>query len=73
MGFCGQEVADAITAVALGLTSGVVSSQENQEIPRLGSPPLREDDRDGHYVFAVGDNLTPRCNHLNPFCSFCLQ
>ncbi|TVU29423.1 hypothetical protein EJB05_20988 [Eragrostis curvula] len=55
MGLCGQEVANAISAVALGLSSGVVSSQVNQ-----GSPPLREDDRDGHYVFAVGDNLTPR-------------
>ncbi|KAK3158367.1 hypothetical protein QOZ80_2AG0136210 [Eleusine coracana subsp. coracana] len=60
MGFCGQEVAHAISAVALGLSSGVVSSQGNQELPRLGSPPLREDDKDGHYVFAVGDNLTPR-------------
>ncbi|KAK3150485.1 hypothetical protein QOZ80_3AG0233780 [Eleusine coracana subsp. coracana] len=60
MGFCGQEVAHAVSAVALGLSSGVVSSQGNQELPRIGSPPLREDDKDGHYVFAVGDNLTPR-------------
>uniref|UniRef100_A0A0A9D7C4 AFC2 n=1 Tax=Arundo donax TaxID=35708 RepID=A0A0A9D7C4_ARUDO len=61
LGFCGQEVANAISAVALGLSSGgVVSSQENQEAPRLGSPPLRADDKDGHYVFAVGDNLTSR-------------
>ncbi|XP_062222870.1 serine/threonine-protein kinase AFC2-like isoform X1 [Phragmites australis] len=59
--FCGQEVANAITAVALGLSSGgIVPSQENQELPRLASPPLREDDKDGHYVFAVGDNLTSR-------------
>uniref|UniRef100_A0A0A9EXK7 AFC2 n=1 Tax=Arundo donax TaxID=35708 RepID=A0A0A9EXK7_ARUDO len=60
LGFCGKEVANAISAVALGLSSGgIVSSQENK-VPRLGSPPLREDDKDGHYVFAVGDNLTPR-------------
>jgi dual-specificity kinase len=68
MGLCSQEVANAIGAVALGLSSGIVSSQGKQEPPCLGSPPLREDDKDGHYVFAVGDNLTPRCNHLNPFC-----
>ncbi|XP_062219524.1 serine/threonine-protein kinase AFC2-like isoform X2 [Phragmites australis] len=61
LGFCGQEVANAISAVALGLSSGgIVSSQENQELHRLASPPLREDDKDGHYVFAVGDNLTSR-------------
>jgi hypothetical protein len=29
--------------------------------PRNISPPWRPDDKDGHYVFAVGDNLTPRC------------
>lgn len=56
IGLCGQEVVNAISAVALGLSSGGV--------PRDGSPPLREDDKDGHYVFAVGDNLTPRCNYL---------
>ncbi|CAL0326824.1 unnamed protein product [Lupinus luteus] len=27
---------------------------------RNGSPPWRPDDKDGHYVFAVGDSLTPR-------------
>ncbi|AQK72290.1 Serine/threonine-protein kinase AFC2 [Zea mays] len=57
---CGQEVVNAISAAALGLSSGCVSSQVKQEQPHDGSPPLREDDRDGHYVFAVGDNLTSR-------------
>ncbi|KAK3016366.1 hypothetical protein RJ639_005359 [Escallonia herrerae] len=27
---------------------------------RPGSPPKRDDDRDGHYVFSLGENLTPR-------------
>ncbi|KAI4316166.1 hypothetical protein L6164_024172 [Bauhinia variegata] len=27
---------------------------------RLASPPKRDDDRDGHYVFNLGENLTPR-------------
>uniref|UniRef100_A0A0E0BSG5 dual-specificity kinase n=2 Tax=Oryza TaxID=4527 RepID=A0A0E0BSG5_9ORYZ len=53
IGLCGQEVANVISAVTLGLSS--------QDIPRFASsPPLREDDKDGHFVFAVGDNLTPR-------------
>ncbi|XP_022743125.1 serine/threonine-protein kinase AFC1 isoform X2 [Durio zibethinus] len=29
-------------------------------IPCNGSPPRRPDDKDGHYVFAVGEHLTPR-------------
>jgi dual-specificity kinase len=49
-----------ITAVTLGLSSGgIVSSQEAQDL-RIATPPIREDDKDGHYVFAVGDNLTSR-------------
>uniref|UniRef100_A0ACD5ZW65 Uncharacterized protein n=1 Tax=Avena sativa TaxID=4498 RepID=A0ACD5ZW65_AVESA len=61
MKFSGQEVSDVITAVTLGLSSGgIVSSHEAQELLRFATPPLREDDKDGHYVFAVGDNLTPR-------------
>uniref|UniRef100_A0A2N9ILT6 Uncharacterized protein n=1 Tax=Fagus sylvatica TaxID=28930 RepID=A0A2N9ILT6_FAGSY len=28
---------------------------------RHGSPPRREDDREGHYVYNLGENLTPRC------------
>lgn len=27
---------------------------------RNASPPWRDDDKDGHYMFALGDNLTPR-------------
>lgn len=51
--------------MTLGLSSGgILSSQGAQELPRFASPPLREDDKDGHYVFAVGDNLTSRCKYL---------
>ncbi|RDX72496.1 Serine/threonine-protein kinase AFC1, partial [Mucuna pruriens] len=32
---------------------------------RNGSPPWRPDDKDGHYVFAVGENLTPRYKILS--------
>ncbi|KAK4478587.1 hypothetical protein RD792_014073 [Penstemon davidsonii] len=34
-------------------------------IPRSGSPPWRPDDKDGHYVFAVGENLTHRYRILS--------
>lgn len=34
-----------------------------KEIVGFSSPPLREDDKDGRYVFAVGENLTSRCNY----------
>ncbi|XP_009412404.2 serine/threonine-protein kinase AFC3 isoform X3 [Musa acuminata AAA Group] len=34
--------------------------------PRRGvSPPWREDDREGHYVFDLGENLTPRYKILS--------
>ncbi|XP_022769842.1 serine/threonine-protein kinase AFC2 isoform X2 [Durio zibethinus] len=29
-------------------------------VARNGSPPWREDDKDGHYMFELGDNLTSR-------------
>ena len=28
---------------------------------RHAEPPWREDDKDGHYTFELGENLTPRC------------
>lgn len=34
-------------------------------ISRNGSPPWRNDDKDGHYVFELGENLTPRYKILS--------
>ncbi|XP_061366681.1 serine/threonine-protein kinase AFC1 isoform X1 [Gastrolobium bilobum] len=34
-------------------------------MPRNGSPPWRPDDKDGHYTFSVGENLTPRYRILS--------
>jgi hypothetical protein len=31
-------------------------------VVRAQSPPWREDDKDGHYTFELGENITPRCN-----------
>lgn len=36
------------------------SSMFHPTISRTISPPWRPDDKDGHYVFVAGDNLTPR-------------
>ena len=44
----------------LGQTAGVSSS--HRSAARAASPPLRDDDENGHYVFELGENLTPRCN-----------
>ncbi|KAG6745029.1 hypothetical protein NC652_036538 [Populus alba x Populus x berolinensis] len=48
--FCGQE---------FGNGNGVIPNY-GLFYNRNGSPPWRPDDKDGHYVFAIGDNLTPR-------------
>ncbi|KAL4350696.1 hypothetical protein AHAS_Ahas10G0167800 [Arachis hypogaea] len=32
---------------------------------RHASPPRRDDDREGHYVFNLGENLTPRYKILS--------
>lgn len=29
-------------------------------LAQKGSPPWRDDDKDGHYVFSLGENLTSR-------------
>lgn len=47
------------------------SSLYYKGVARNGSPPWREDDKDGHYIFVVGENLTSRCNYSyrDLFCS----
>ncbi|KAK1377266.1 Serine/threonine-protein kinase AFC2 [Heracleum sosnowskyi] len=57
--FCAQEVAN-FTNISSGATTKNANSLSLKEVPRSDSPPWREDDKDGHYVFAVGDNLTSR-------------
>jgi hypothetical protein len=31
---------------------------------RVASPPWHDDDKDGHYMFELGENITSRCNLL---------
>lgn len=43
-------------------------------LAQKGSPPRREDDKDGHYMFELGENLTTRCNYFLPSpCYICLR
>ncbi|XP_061339370.1 serine/threonine-protein kinase AFC3 isoform X2 [Gastrolobium bilobum] len=42
----------------------VVAGEEGIE-KRHASPPKRDDDREGHYVFNLGENLTPRYKILS--------
>ncbi|KAJ6809320.1 serine/threonine-protein kinase AFC2 isoform X1 [Iris pallida] len=58
---CGQEVGDVTSLVSSGATpSDHTSSLYSKAVPRNPSPPWREDDKDGHYLFALGENLTSR-------------
>ncbi|KAJ6839298.1 serine/threonine-protein kinase AFC2 isoform X1 [Iris pallida] len=55
---CGQGVGDFASLVAP--TDQTCPLPFYAKVTRNASPPQRGDDKDGHYKFAVGDNLTPR-------------
>ncbi|MFS7990050.1 putative dual-specificity kinase CMGC-CLK family [Helianthus anomalus] len=57
--YCGQEFVNSIVPVFS------YSSIYYKGIPHNGSPPWRPDDKEGHYVFAVGENITPRYRILS--------
>ncbi|CAN4121669.1 unnamed protein product [Withania somnifera] len=57
--YCGQEFGNRA-----GLNYAY-SSIYYKGIPHNGSPPRRSDDKDGHYVFSIGENLTPRYRILS--------
>ncbi|WJX94413.1 Serine/threonine-protein kinase afc2, variant 2 [Trifolium repens] len=59
--FFGQELGNISSYAPSGVTSeNITSSVIVKGDARNGSPPWRNDDKDGHYMFAVGDNLTSR-------------
>lgn len=45
--------------------SSAFGGQKGPAVQRGISPPWREDDKDGHYVFELGENLTPRYKILS--------
>ncbi|KAL6318609.1 hypothetical protein AAG906_000687 [Vitis piasezkii] len=59
--FCGQEVGNVASfAPSKAHSDQTTSSMFVKGVARNGSPPWREDDKDGHYIFALGENLTSR-------------
>uniref|UniRef100_A0A5B6YQU4 Uncharacterized protein n=1 Tax=Davidia involucrata TaxID=16924 RepID=A0A5B6YQU4_DAVIN len=63
--FCGQEVGNVTSFASSRAPSDHTSSLFVKGVARNGSPPWRGDDKDGHYMFALGDNLTSRCNYTS--------
>ncbi|KAL3614969.1 Serine/threonine-protein kinase afc2 [Castilleja foliolosa] len=55
--FSGQEIGYVTSyAPPTALSDHPNSLFVKKGVARNGSPPWREDDKDGHYVFAIGDN-----------------
>ena len=62
--FCGQDVGTISSyAPSSGPSEHGTSSLFVKAVAQNGSPSWRDDDKDGHYVFALGENLTSRCNY----------
>lgn len=61
--FCGQEVGNVTSfapSAAPSEHTTTTSSLFSKGVARNGSPPRRDDDKDGHYMFELGENLTSR-------------
>ncbi|XP_031091690.1 serine/threonine-protein kinase AFC2 [Ipomoea triloba] len=58
--FCGQEVGSVTSYASSRQPSDLTSSLFVKGVAQNGSPPWREDDKDGHYMFELGENLTSR-------------
>ena len=59
--FCGQDVGNVTSyASSRQLTDLTSAPFTIKGVAQNGSPPRREDDKDGHFVFELGENLTPR-------------
>ncbi|CAN6447473.1 unnamed protein product [Victoria cruziana] len=59
--YCGQEVGHGTSFSSSRTPSDhTYSSMYLKGVARNGSPPWRDDDKDGHYMFALGENLTSR-------------
>ncbi|ESW27488.1 hypothetical protein PHAVU_003G206200 [Phaseolus vulgaris] len=59
--FCGQDVgAISSYAPSRGPSEHTTCSLFVKAVAQNGSPPWRDDDKDGHYMFALGENLTSR-------------
>ncbi|CAA7389573.1 unnamed protein product [Spirodela intermedia] len=57
--YCGQEVVNSTSS------NHVIASSYDYGAPRNVSPPWRDDDKNGHYIYAIGENLTSRYRILS--------
>ncbi|XP_008442583.1 serine/threonine-protein kinase AFC1 isoform X1 [Cucumis melo] len=57
--YCGQEFGNG------QVPNYAYPSMYCRGAPRVGSPPWRPDNKDGHYVFSIGECLTPRYTILS--------
>ncbi|XP_061346981.1 serine/threonine-protein kinase AFC2-like isoform X2 [Gastrolobium bilobum] len=58
--YCGQEVANVTSIFGMPRVLPDHAGLFVKGVADKGSPPWRDDDKDGHYMFALGDNLTSR-------------
>jgi len=58
----GAEVSISVSDCSRSTSSNIQSKEEGS---RSGSPPWRSDDKDGHYMFEIGENLTSRYKILS--------
>ena len=74
--FCGQDIGNVTSYAPTAAPSEHVASSSLyvKGVARNGSPPWRDDNKDGHYVFELGENITSRCNYTLSIinCSFTL-
>ncbi|XP_047316851.1 serine/threonine-protein kinase AFC2 isoform X1 [Impatiens glandulifera] len=57
---CGQEIGNLASLSSSKTSSNQTSSFFLKGVDGNGSPPWREDDKDGHFMFELGENLTSR-------------
>lgn len=57
--YCGQDFGN------VRVPNYAYSTMFYKGVPCNKSPPRRPDDKDGHYVFSIGENLTPRYKILS--------
>ncbi|CAO2824532.1 unnamed protein product [Amaranthus hypochondriacus] len=60
--FCGQDIGNVTSFAPTAAPSEHVASSSLyvKGVARNGSPPWRDDNKDGHYVFELGENITSR-------------
>ncbi|KAJ8758906.1 hypothetical protein K2173_002685 [Erythroxylum novogranatense] len=58
--YCGQGLGNRTSIAPSRILRGDPPSLYVNGLTQKGSPPWRNDDKDGHYIFALGENLTSR-------------